>query len=166
VQQFLAEVETEVKDSEIPEDELTSEQLLEKLERLERLQALQSTNQSKVATIDQSSHSADVQRALERNPDISKERSNLLQGWSDVSFTLKDQITVMRHRMKMVQDLEGGLRDAEEGVACYRSHLDTPLPSSVLLAQGHSAILEEGVRGWRGLGGGGWTEQARHYCGR
>lgn len=156
MQQFLAQVVTEVEEDEIAEEDLTSEQLLEKLERLERLQELQSTNQDNLTTIDQSSHSADVLRALERNPDISKERTNLLQGWSNVSFTLKDKIALMRRRAEMVQGLERVVREAEEGVAHYRSHLDTPLPPSVLLAQRHATILEEGVRGqgvgWAGRG--------------
>lgn len=145
MQQFLAQVESEVEVDEIADEDLTSEQLLEKLERLEKLQELQSTNQDKLTTIDQSSHSADVRRALERNPDISKERTNLLQGWSDVSFTLKDKIALMRRRAEMVRDMEGVVREAEEGVACYRSYLDTPLPPSVLLAERHEALLEEGV---------------------
>lgn len=146
VQEFLAKVETEVEEGgEMADEDLTSEQLLEKLERLEKLQALQSSNQGVVATIDQSSQGADVQRALERNPDISKERTNLLQGWSNSSSTLKDKIAVMRHRAEMARDLEGVVRRAEEGVACYRTHLDASLPPSVLLAERQQEILEEGV---------------------
>jgi len=60
-------------------DNLTSEELLERLEKLESLQQLKTSNEDKVQTIDQSARSEDMQRALEKNPDISKERSNLLQ---------------------------------------------------------------------------------------
>ena len=38
------------------------------------------SNRDKLSTIDQAMESEDVKAALERNPDISKERSNLLQG--------------------------------------------------------------------------------------
>ena len=145
VQEFLEQVECEVEDDGIAEEDLTSDQLLEKLERLEKLQELQSSNQGVVQTIDQSSHSADVQRALEKNPDISKERTNLLQGWSSVSSTLKDRIVVMKRKALMVKGLEGVVRAAEEGVAHYRMHLETPLPPSVLLAQRHRDIMTEGV---------------------
>ena len=34
----------------------------------------------KVAVIDQSADDEEIQKALEKNPDISKERSNLLRG--------------------------------------------------------------------------------------
>ena len=128
------------------EEELTSDQLLEQLERLEQLQALQSSNEDKVQTIDQSSHSADVQRALERNPDISKERTNLLQGWTSVSSTLKDRITVMKRKAEMVKDLEQAMWQVEENVRRYKEYLDTPLPPSVLLAGKHRQISDEGVR--------------------
>ena len=43
-------------------------------------QEIQQTNESKVSTIEQSAGSEEVQKALEKNPDISKERNNLLQG--------------------------------------------------------------------------------------
>ena len=44
------------------------------------LQRLQEANREKLTAITQSVEKAEVQAALERNPDISKERSNLLQG--------------------------------------------------------------------------------------
>ena len=46
----------------------------------QELQQLQQTNRDKLSTISQSVESAEVRAALEKNPDISKERSNLLQG--------------------------------------------------------------------------------------
>ena len=58
-------------------DDLTSEELLDCLE-LESLQHLKMSNEDKVQTIDQSTHDEDMQGTLEKNPDISKERSNLL----------------------------------------------------------------------------------------
>ena len=58
-------------------DDLTSEELLDCLE-LESLQHLKMSNEDKVQTIDQSTHDEDMQGALEKNPDISKERSNQL----------------------------------------------------------------------------------------
>lgn len=48
VQELLEQVGNEVVEDEEAEEELTSEQLLEKLERLEQLQQLQSSNQDKV----------------------------------------------------------------------------------------------------------------------
>ncbi len=146
VQEFLAQVNSEVEvGGEEEEEELTSDQLLEKLERLERLQAMQTSNEGRIQTIDQSSHSADVQRALERNPDISKERTNLIQGWSNVSTTLKDKIVMMKRKAEMLKVLERLLRGSEEGVARYKGHLDMPLPPSVLLVERSDAILSEGV---------------------
>lgn len=61
-------------------DDMTAEQLLEKLERLELLQQTQSAREGEVAAIDRSADSEEVKRALKKNPDISKERNNLLQG--------------------------------------------------------------------------------------
>ena len=46
----------------------------------QELQLLQFSNREKLSTINQSVESLEVQAALEMNPDISKERSNLLQG--------------------------------------------------------------------------------------
>ena len=43
---------------------------------------MQTSNADKVSTIDQSAESEDVKKALESNPDISKERDNLLHGVS------------------------------------------------------------------------------------
>ena len=48
--------------------------------RSQELQLLQFSNREKLSTINQSVESLEVQAALEMNPDISKERSNLLQG--------------------------------------------------------------------------------------
>ena len=47
---------------------------------LQALQEMQSSNEDKVSSIDQSADNEDVKKALEKNPDISKERTNLLQG--------------------------------------------------------------------------------------
>ena len=106
VQELMAQqVESEVTSAEwaeLSEDDLSSEQLLQKLQRLEQLQQQQSCNQGLVQTIDQSSHSAEIQRALQRNPDISKERSNLLQGWNNVSCTLQGRVALMRRKALMV----------------------------------------------------------------
>lgn len=144
VQEFLEQVEEEVDIEALPDD-ISSEELLERLERLETLQQMQTSNQDKVATIDRSADSADVQRALERNPDISKERSNLLQGWSDMSSTLKGKIATMKKKAKMVQELERQLRRCEEGVAEYRAHVDIPLPPSVLLVHRQEDIQNKRV---------------------
>ena len=78
VQEFLTAVEGEVEE-EITDD-MTAEQLLEKLERLEMLQETQSSREGEVKAIDQSADSEEVKKALQKNPDISKERNNLLQG--------------------------------------------------------------------------------------
>ena len=78
VQEFLSAVEGEVEE-EIGE-EMTADQLLEKLERLEMLQQTQSQKEGEVAAIDQSTDSEEVKKALRKNPDISKERNNLLKG--------------------------------------------------------------------------------------
>ena len=78
MQEFLEQAEGEVEE-ELAED-LSAEELLQKLERLEALHEMQMHNEDKVATIDESAESEDVKKALEKNPDISKERSNLLQG--------------------------------------------------------------------------------------
>ena len=147
MQEFLEQVNSEVEvGGEEEEEELTSDQLLEKLERLEQLQELQTSNEGRIQTIDNSSHSEDVQRALERNPDISKERTNLIQGWSNVSTTLKDKIAMMKRKAQMLKVLERLLGSAEEGVAKYKRYLDEPLPPSVLLAERSEGILNEGVR--------------------
>ena len=78
VQEFLTAVEGEVEE-EITDD-MTADQLLEKLERLEMLQQTQSSREGEVKAIDQSADSEEVKKALQKNPDISKERNNLLQG--------------------------------------------------------------------------------------
>ena len=78
VQEFLTAVEGEVEE-EISE-EMTADQLLEKLARLEILQDTQSQKEGEVQAIDQSADSEEVKKALQKNPDISKERNNLLQG--------------------------------------------------------------------------------------
>ena len=61
-------------------DEMSADQLLEKLERLEMLQQTQSSREGEVKAIDKSADSEEVKKALQKNPDISKERNNLLQG--------------------------------------------------------------------------------------
>ena len=78
VQEFLSAVEGEVEE-EISE-EMTADQLLEKLERLEMLQQTQSQKEGEVLAIDRSADSEEVKKALKKNPDISKERNNLLEG--------------------------------------------------------------------------------------
>ena len=79
VQMILDQVkEEDEQDGGVSCDDLTSEELLDCLE-LESLQHLKMSNEDKVQTIDQSTHDEDMQGALEKNPDISKERSNLLQ---------------------------------------------------------------------------------------
>lgn len=78
VQEFLEQAEGEVEE-ELAED-LSAEELQQKLERLEALHKMQMHNEDKVMTIDESADSEEVKKALEKNPDISKERSNLLQG--------------------------------------------------------------------------------------
>ncbi len=139
VQEFLEQVGEEVDIDDLPDD-LTSEELLERLERLQTLQSMQNTNQDKVQTIHQSANSADVQKALEKNPDISKERNNLLLGWSNVSTSLQDKIFALKLKAKVTQVLEGEVEALEEEVGVYRSHLDTPLPPSVLLVEAHEDI--------------------------
>ena len=44
------------------------------------LQQTQSQKEGEVLAIDRSAESEEVKRALKKNPDISKERNNLLQG--------------------------------------------------------------------------------------
>ena len=78
VQEFLVQAEEEVEE-EMAED-LSAGELQEKLKRLESLQQLQLCNEDKVTTIERSAESEEVRKALQKNPDISKERSNLLQG--------------------------------------------------------------------------------------
>ena len=78
VQEFLVQAEGEVEE-EMAED-LSAGELQEKLKRLESLQQLQLCNEDKVTTIERSAESEEVRKALQKNPDISKERSNLLQG--------------------------------------------------------------------------------------
>lgn len=78
VQEFLVQAEEEVEE-EMAED-LSAGELQEKLKRLESLQELRLCNEDKVTTIERSAESEEVKKALEKNPDISKERSNLLQG--------------------------------------------------------------------------------------
>ena len=79
VQMILDQVKEEDKrDGGVFCDDLTSEELLDCLE-LESLQHLKMSNEDKVQTLDQSTRDEYMQRALEKNPDISKGRSNLLQ---------------------------------------------------------------------------------------
>ena len=78
VQEFLVQAEEEVEE-EMAED-LSAGELQEKLKRLESLQELRLCNEDKVTTIERSAESEEVKKALQKNPDISKERSNLLQG--------------------------------------------------------------------------------------
>lgn len=46
----------------------------------QELQEQQMLRGENVAAIDQSANDEEIQKALQQNPDISKERSNLLQG--------------------------------------------------------------------------------------
>ena len=78
VQEFLVQAEGEVEEE--MAEELSAGELQEKLKRLESLQQLQLCNEDKVTTIERSAESEEVRKALQKNPDISKERSNLLQG--------------------------------------------------------------------------------------
>ena len=143
VQEFLVQVKEEENDDIL--DNLTSEELLERLERLETLQDLKSSNENNVMTIDQSARDADVQRALEKNPDISKERTNLLQGWSNVSGSLVGRITIMRRRAEMVQCLERAVMVCEDSMVCYRDYVDLPLPPSVVLDSLEKSLMEKMV---------------------
>ena len=61
-------------------EDLSAGELQEKLKRLESLQELRVCNEDKLTTIERSAESEEVKKALQKNPDISKERSNLLQG--------------------------------------------------------------------------------------
>ena len=61
-------------------EDLSAGGLQEKLKRLESLQELRFCNEDKVTTIERSAKSEEVKKVLQKNPDISKERSNLLQG--------------------------------------------------------------------------------------
>ena len=85
VQEFLVQAEEEVEE-EMAED-LSAGELQEKLKRLESLQQLQLCNEDKVTTIERSAESEEVRKALQKNPDISKERSNLLQGGQGTHLT-------------------------------------------------------------------------------
>ena len=71
---------------------MTADQLLEKLERLEMLQQTQSQKEGEVKAIDRSADSEEVKKALQKNPDISKERNNLLKGKDVIllSYNLKN----------------------------------------------------------------------------
>ena len=80
VQMILDQVKEEDKqDGGESWNDLTSEELLGHLEKLESLQHLMTSNEDKVQTIDQYARDENVQQALEKNPDISKEWFNLLQ---------------------------------------------------------------------------------------
>ena len=68
-------------------EDLSAEELQEKLKRLESLQELRLCNEDKVTTIERSAESEEVKKALQKNPDISKERSNLLQGGGHTPHT-------------------------------------------------------------------------------
>ena len=61
-------------------EDLNAGELQEKLKRLESLQELRLCNEDKVTTIKRSAESEEVKKVLQKNPDISKERSNLLKG--------------------------------------------------------------------------------------
>ena len=78
VQEFLVQAKEEV-EGEMAED-LSAGELQEKLKRLESLQELRLCNEDKVTTIERSAESEEVKKVLQKNPDISKERSNLLKG--------------------------------------------------------------------------------------
>lgn len=146
MQEFLDQVREDEDEGEDFLDNLTSEELLERLERLEALQDLKSSNEDNVMAIDKSARSADVQRALEKNPDISKERTNLLQGWSDVSGSLKGRIAIMRKKAEMVQCLEKAVKACEESLVCYRDYLDVFLPPSIVLDQIEKDLVDGVVR--------------------
>ena len=68
-------------------EDLSAGELQEKLKRLESLQELRLCNEDKVTTIERSAESEEVKKALQKNPDISKERSNLLQGGGHIPHT-------------------------------------------------------------------------------
>ena len=74
-------------------EDLSAGELQEKLKRLESLQELRLCNEDKVTTIERSAESEEVKKALQKNPDISKERSNLLQGGGHTPHTHTHSIT-------------------------------------------------------------------------
>ena len=66
-------------------------------------------------------------------------------GWSCVSSTLRDKITTMKQKASMVKELESLCRSYEDQVKDYQSHLDAPLPPSVLLESIHADTRERAV---------------------
>ena len=91
VQEFLVQAEEEMA------EDLSARELQEKLKRLESLQELRLCNEDKVTTIERSAESEEVKKALQKNPDISKERSNLLQGGGGTHLTHTHHHPCTRH---------------------------------------------------------------------
>ena len=62
-----------------------------------------------------------------------------------MSGTLKDKITAIKKKAKMVKELETLCRKCETGLKEYQSHLDTSLPPSVQLIVIHSDLRVHAV---------------------
>ncbi len=106
---------------------------------------MQSSNEDKVSTIDQSTENKEIQRALANNPDISKERTNLLQGWSNMSSALRLRIETMKKKVKVVGDVEEALGGFREAVEAYGGCVKGELPCPPVLEAQQEEMLETQV---------------------
>ncbi|XP_019856696.1 PREDICTED: dystonin-like [Amphimedon queenslandica] len=145
VQEFLDVIAQEIDDEgeEEEEEELTGEELLEKLKRLEELQDEQEAKADNVSVIDKSAESKEIQEALAKNPDISRERNNLMQGWSSASVRLSDKLVMMRLRADLTLGFEKHSRACHTTLESYETHLSLPLPPSPLLVRLHNEWRQE-----------------------
>ena len=128
-----------------------------------------------IAVIDQSAEDEEIKKALEKNPDISHERSNLLKGlliyavhvclygyntavilcnlwlghiftgWNRSSSLLSQKLAIMKLRAEMTQQLEGCICCCRDAQHCYQALVSTPLPASPVLVNTHIETLEQEV---------------------
>ncbi len=106
------------------------------------LQEMQSSNEGKVSTIDRSTDNHEVQQALANNPDISKERTNLLQGWSSMSSVLKTRIESMKRKARVAADVEEALGRCKDALSEYGNCVGVELPSSPAMEARQQEMLE------------------------
>jgi hypothetical protein len=147
VQDFLDAIANEINDDEEEEEgedeELTGEELMKKLEYLESLQDQQATKEVHLETIDKSAENQEVQKALQNNPDILKERDNLLQGWNKASIRLSDKVVTMRLKAEMTLKLEKAIQNCTLALDRYQNHIALQLPPTPSLIKIHDKLIQD-----------------------
>ena len=132
---------------------------------MQQLQDEQEAKAGNVSVIDKSADNEEIKEALAKNPDISKERQNLMQGmqlvltlyyphppslpplgWNSASVRLSDKLIMMRLKAELTLKFEKLSRACTVTLERYTAHLSLLLPPSPSLIKLYDEWTQEEVR--------------------